>query len=182
MRRKICLFILITGVVFVAFTQDNVKKDSSYDSFISQSGVIIKLQDFRLPPMEGSGYSTYDNRIRILLSNDIRKYFHQITKTSKTGDIIGSIELKELLEMVNAVNLLQTQFNEDITKSIEYMENKYITDDGIQVGYYISTTSKAWFIKLDKYKTDSLIFFKESKDILKGFQEAINKIEEIKRN
>ena len=182
MKRGICLFVLITGVIFSAFSQDNVKKDSSYDSFVSQSGVIIKLQDFKLPPIEGTGYSTYDNRIRIIMSNDVVKYFYQITKTSKSGDIIGSIEYKELLEMVNAVNLLQTQFNLDINKSIEYMENKYITNDGIQVGYYISITSKAWFIKLDKYKTDSTIFFKESINILKGFQEALNKIEEIKRN
>jgi len=181
MKRVVLLIVLITGIIFVAFTQDNVKKDSSYDTFISQSGVMLKLQDFKLSPMEGIGYFTYDNRIRILLSGDIKKYYHQITKTLKNAEIVGSIEYKELLEMINALKLLQTQFNEDITKSIEYLENKYITNDGIQVGYYILETNKEWFIKLDKYKTDSLIFFKDGKDIFNGFQEAIKKIDEMKK-
>jgi len=181
MKRVICLFILITSILLLAFTQENIKKDSSYDSFVSQNGQMMKLQDFRLPWMEGIGYSSYQNRIRLVCIDQAEKYYLQIIKDSKTGNIIGSLEYNEIVEMNDAIKILQTQYDNDIARSIEYLENVFINNNGIQVGYIISDLNKGWFIRLDKYKNDSIILFEESLDIIKGLKEALNKIEEIKK-
>ncbi len=62
----------------------------------------------------------------------------------------------------------------------EYLENRFITEDGFEVAYFISNEKVTWCIKLEKYGSDNTIFLKSGDDIEVPFNEARNKIEELK--
>ena len=180
MKKRFIFFFLVTIIVGSITGQAIDKQSSSYDSFISQSGVIIKLQDYILAAIPGSAYISYDNKVRVIASGEVKRYYLQITKTNKNDKVTGSIESLDLISMNNAIKILQKEYDAEKDSTVDYTENKYITNDGMQVGYYISFRDSGWFIKLDKYKTDSLIFFNDSKEILDGIQSAIDKINELK--
>ena len=57
------------------------------------------------------------------------------------------------------------------------MENKFVTDDGFQVGYYVSKGKVQWYLTLEKYGK-STIFISFPKINL-AFDGAKKKIEEL---
>jgi hypothetical protein len=63
----------------------------------------------------------------------------------------------------------------------DYLENKYITNDGIQLGYYVSGKESAWYLVLDKYKSDSTAFSKEGDSIAIAIKTAQDKITQLKQ-
>ena len=54
------------------------------------------------------------------------------------------------------------------------MENKFVTVDGFQVGYYVSGGKATWYSKLEKYGSDATIFIDSGETLLNSFTEAKN--------
>lgn len=59
------------------------------------------------------------------------------------------------------------------------MENKFITEDGFQVGYYVSKGKAYSYIKLERYGSDATLFIDDGDVIETAFTDAKNKIEEL---
>ena len=63
----------------------------------------------------------------------------------------------------------------------DYLENKFVTDDGFQIGYYIKNEKAIWYITLEKYGSDNNIFIRDLNEVESSFIEAKNKIDILKQ-
>jgi hypothetical protein len=168
-----------------AFSQD-VKKDAQktetkMDAFASKTGIIVKFIDTNLPNLKLAFGSVAETRVRKIISGSDVKYFYQIENQGKYSSNIASIEYIDLLEVIKAVKTLKTDVDKDISLNPDYLENKFTTVDGFQVGYYISKGKANWYLRLEKYGSDNTVFIKDGNDIETAFTDAKNKIEELKK-
>jgi hypothetical protein len=85
-----------------------------------------------------------------------------------------------LLEVLKAIKLLKTEVEKDTIATQDYLENRFITVDGFQVGYYVTGGKSGWFIKLEKYGSENTLFIDSGDTIELAFVEAKNKIDELK--
>lgn len=156
------------------------KTKTKMDAFISKTGTIIKFTDTKLSVIKGT-YGGAESRVRKINSNTQTIYFYQIDKSGKYGNTVASIEYNDLVEVIKAIKLLKNDVEKDISENPDYLENKFTTIDGFQVGYYINKGKATWYIKLEKFGSDNTLFI-ESGDYLETiFVEGKNKIDELKK-
>ena len=168
----LCLF--ATGIMVEAQT---VKEEvSKMDAFASKTGVIIKFVDYSLPNLSLS-YGIAESKIRKLISSGDTAYFYQISNESKYGTKTASIAYEDLLEVIKALETLKDESVNDAILKPDYIENKFVTDDGFQIGYYVSGGKTNWFLKLEKYGTGNTIFPKSVNSIEEALSIAKAKIE-----
>jgi|SRR5690554_468281 len=183
-KMKKTLSILAILITAFSFSQD-IKKEAEkektkMEAFASKTGVITKFTDTKLSDIKSS-YTVSSTRIRKINSGDSQRYFYQIEKPGKYSNSTASIEYSDLLEVIKAFNSLKSEVDNDVNSQPDYLENKFITADGFQLGYYISKEKATWYLKLEKYGSDSTIFIKDLEQIESNFMEAKNKIEELKK-
>jgi hypothetical protein len=75
-------------------------------------------------------------------------------------------------ETIKAIDLLLQAFQSDNALKPDYLENKFVTKDGVAIGYYISSKDSSWYINLDRYKSDSTVFIKDGQILKVAFYEA----------
>lgn len=179
---KKSLTILALLFFIASFSQDSEtdaeKTKTKMEQFASQSGVITKFTDTNLSNIK-AGYTVAETRIRKLMSGDNVKYFYQIEKPKQYGNSTASIEYSDLLEVIKAFNVLKSEVDNDVNINPDYLENKFTTEDGFQLGYYISKGKATWYLKLEKYGSDSTLFIKDLEKIESNLAEAKMKIEEL---
>jgi len=180
MKKMMVLLVVMIMSVVSSFAQSQDKKETSYDQFISQSGKIISFLDYKLPPIRGA-YSTYECKIRVLKAGDKTTYYYQVAVKGKYSDVVGSIEENDLNEMAKALDSLLIMYIQDKKTPADYMENKYVTNDGVELGYYISGSDSSWYLGLSKYKSDSTAFIKDGEIIKIAIKMAQDKIKTLKQ-
>ena len=89
------------------------------------------------------------------------------------------IEYSDLVEINKALDKLCASVETDIAANPDYLENKFRTVDGFEVGYYINKAKASWFMKLERY-TSSTVFVKNQETLVDAFKNAQAKIEELK--
>lgn len=168
-----------------ALNAQDVKKESEtiktkMDVFTSKTGSITKFVDTKLPNLKAS-FGSPETRIRKISNGSSNAYFYQIEKEGKYSNTTASIEYNDLIEVLKAIKALKTEVSNDVAANPDYMENKFITVDGFQVGYYVSKGKASWYIKLEKYGSDNTLFIDNGDIIESAFTEAKNKIDELKK-
>ena len=76
---------------------------------------------------------------------------------------------------------MKSELEKDINSNPDYLENKFVTVDGFQVGYYVSGGKALWYLKLEKYGSDNTLFIDNGEIIEIAFNEAKNKIDELRK-
>lgn len=174
---------ILLSMTFTLSAQDTQKEVESaktkMDIFSSKTGVIMKFIDTKLPNLTAL-YTSAETRIRKVKSGNTDTYFYQIEKEGKYGSSTASIEYSDLLEVIKAIKTLRIEVDTDIASNPDYMENKFSTVDGFQVGYYVSKSKATWYIRLEKYGTDKTVFVTNGEIIETAFTTAKNKIDELK--
>lgn len=146
---------------------------------MSKTGVILKFEDYILPTIK-STYDIAESKIRKVIAGNESKYFLQISKNGKYATKTASIAYEDLIETQKALSNLKIQAEKDWETSSDYLENKFITDDGFQIGYYVSKGKTVWYIKLEKYDSESTLFLKDPESIESIFQLGKEKVETLK--
>lgn len=184
MVRKIFLISTLTIMSVATYGQD-VKKEAEnvktkMDVFASKTGSITKFIDTKLPNLKAT-YGSAQTRVRKITNGTTSAFFYQIEKEGKYSSNTASIEYSDLTEILKALKVLKTDVANDISANPDYMENKFVTVDGFQVGYFISGGKASWYIKLEKYGSDNTLFIDNGDTIETAFTEAKNKIDELKK-
>lgn len=148
--------------------------------FASRTGSITKFVDNKLPNLSAS-YGSAETRVRTITNGAATAYFYQITKEGKYNNSVASIEYSDLIELLKAVKVLKGEVTSDIAANSDYMENKFVTVDGFQVGYYINKGKSSWYIKLEKYGSYNTLFIDNGDTIEAAFTEAKSKMDELKK-
>ena len=179
MKKLLLILLCLPMIGFGQNKNEENKQLSKMDLFTSKTGSIIKYIDYSVTDIKGS-YSTGEAKVRQIIVGESIGYFFQISKTGKYSTKTASIEYSDLLEVIRAINTLKEDSSSDIISVGDYLENKFVTDDGFQIGYYISNQKAVWYITLEKYGSDNNIFIKEIKDVEISLIEAKNKIDSLK--
>ena len=184
MVRKFFLISTLTIMSVATYGQD-VKKEAEnvktkMDVFASKTGSITKFVDTKLPNLKAT-YGSAQTRIRKITNGTTSAFFYQIEKEGKYSSNTASIEYSDLTEILKALKVLKTDVANDVSANPDYMENKFVTVDGFQVGYFISGGKASWYIKLEKYGSDNTLFIDNGDTIETAFTEAKNKIDELKK-
>ncbi|QHI37083.1 hypothetical protein IMCC3317_24610 [Kordia antarctica] len=168
----ILLITVLTSTLVLSQTQES--KESKMLDFVSKKGIIIKFEDFNLPSVK-STYSNCESKIRKIISGSEIKYFLQISNKGKYNSVTSSIAYEDIVEIQKALVALQTQAAQDILTKADYLENKFISDDRLQIGYYVNKNKIVWYMKLDS-GSDSTIFFKTYEPLVNAFKLGKEKI------
>ena len=185
MKKSITLLLMFLFVSMPILAQDTKKEaetvKTKMDVFASKTGTIMKFVDYNLSGIKGSYGTSTETRIRKITSGTVSGYFFQIEKAGQYGSSKASIDYNDLLELIKALKTLKTEVDIDITTSPDYLENKFTTVDWFQVGYFINKGKATWYLKLEKYGSDSSVFIQNSDLILVAFEEGKAKIEQLKQ-
>lgn len=165
---------------FSLHAQDDVKAaQTKMDEFVSQTGTIIKFEDYDLPNLRGS-IKVHETSVRAVSAAGQTAYFFRIKKVTKYKTITAAIAYEDLQELIKATNSLKAAVPGDEDTASDWLENKFVTDDGFFIGYYVSAGKTKWYIQLDKYSSDNIIFIRDIDQALSLFGMAVSKIEELK--
>ena len=154
---------------------------SRIDRILSETGKIIRYNDYYLPGIKGTyGMGKLEMKVRVVNTGSSQNNnFVVLSRETKYSKAIGSISEDELIEILDALATL-SEIVVTETNTANYTENKYISKDGFQIGYYLNKKGKAqWFVTLEKYASGKTFFLKNSEDIKEGFLAAQNKLKEF---
>ena len=180
--KKILLLLALFSTT-ITFAQRNDKGDkqlTKFEQISSQTGKIVKFQDVKMPGIALSFGGVLKASVRLVMGED-DAFFYRIEKpeTSSSLGKIAMIEYSDLVEINKALETLSSAVDSDIAANPDYLENKFRTEDGFEVGYYVSNGKANWFISLERYSS-STVFPKSKEEVINAFSEAQKKIEELK--
>lgn len=177
---KYTLLILAFFTIFgTVASQDTQKASTKMDDFVSKTGVIVRFEDHNLEDIK-LAYGTAEARIRVMTAGGETEYFLQITNEGKYNSNTASIAYEDVLEVNKAFESLQAAAQAEERGSTTYVENKFITDDGFQIGYYFSDGKLVWFMKLERYASDATVFLKDVTEVVNAFNNAISRMEALR--
>lgn len=157
------------------FSQDE-KELTKMERFVSNTGQIIKLENFKLPDIVAYN-EKLQVKVRRATMGGESAYFLLLIKEDKYGDKSAAIAEEDLKEVLKAFeNIIEQSASE--SSNADYLENKFTTDDGFQIGY-AKGKSITWFVTLERYGKSTVLF--DNPDGIKStLANAIIKIEELK--
>ncbi len=183
--QKISISFLVVFISCSASFAQETKKPvepvkTKIDAFVSRTGRLTKFTDYNLPDIKSS-YEKSETRIRkINIAGATSGFFYQIEKHGQYSKSVASIEYADLLEVIKAIKSLKEQVEQDIAGNPDYLENKFVTDDGFAVGYYVDKGKAKWYLQLEKYGSDNTIYISDINTIETAFGSAKTKIDELK--
>lgn len=179
---KKLLIALALMMPMTSFAQnDSEKKLTKFEQFTSKTGRISKFYDVNMPNISLSYMGSLETGVRTLMGEQHNSYFYRIEQgeTQRSVSHIAMIEYSDLVEINKALTKLVSEVEADCAANPDYLENKFITEDGFQVGYYVSKGKASWYLKLERYSS-STVFIKNAEDLTSNFTAAQKKIEELK--
>ncbi|SIT06635.1 hypothetical protein SAMN05421788_103268 [Filimonas lacunae] len=184
MQKKLIILCLAFTFYALQLKAQDTKKEAEriktkMEAFTSKTGTITKFTDKYLPKLNTT-YGSAETRVRMVKSGSLTGYFYQIVKESKYSGTTASIEYNDLIEVIKAIKVLKADAIKDAIENSDYLENKFVTTDGFQVGYFISNGATKWYLTLEKYGSDNTLFIDTGDIIETAFSEAKTKIDDIK--
>ena len=123
-----------------------------------------------MPNLPLSFMGSVQASVRTVMGENENHYFYRIeeAETSRSIAHIAMIEYSDLVEINKALTKLVSEVESDCAANPDYLENRFITEDGFQIGYYVSKGNKS-----------STIFIKNAEVLTTNFPDAQRKIEEL---
>lgn len=176
--------IILLSLFVEVYSQDKkaekVTPTTKLDAFSSKTGVVYKLMDYNLDDLKLMYAGSCKTRIRKISDGKLSEYFYQIEKSGQYSNTTASIAYSDLIEVIKAIQILKADVNVDINNNSDYLEHKFVTEDGFQIGYYIDKGKAVWYMKLERYGSDNTIFLRDSMDVDSILTLAKQKIELLK--
>jgi len=172
--------ILLTSILYAQDAKNVEQAKTKMDVFTSKTGTIIKFIDYSLPNLKLYLGGVAETKIRKFVIGTDVKYFYQISNEGKYDTKTASIAYEDLIEVIKAIEPLKNSSNADLELNPDYLENKFVTEDGFQLGYYVSKGKLHWYLTLEKYGSGNTIFPHDFESIETAFNSAKNKIDELK--
>jgi hypothetical protein len=177
---------MLSFFVYLSSFSQEIKKEitkdkTKMDALVSKTGTTVKITDINLSGMNALYTGLSETRVRKITNANLINYFFQIVKKGEYSNSTASIEYNDISEIIKVIQILKKDIDKDISLLPDYLENKFTTLEGFQIGYFISKGEVTWLIKLDKNDSDNSLYFKGSEIIEIAFNEAKNKMEELKQ-
>lgn len=178
MKKLLIIIFLLIPLFCSAQEQETNMSQTKYDKFTSKRGILFKKSDITLPRIIDEFGYTLDSKVRVFDAEGTRGYFYRIKANKKTI----SIDYDDLVEINKAIVALQSEYQSDLNRNtIEHIENYYVTLENFAVGYFLSDSSKSWFLKFNVYN-EADVYLKNIEELANLFLDAQYLIEEIKKD
>lgn len=192
--------ITVLVIITLGFPQEETSTTKT-DKFKSRLSGLMRIEDYYLPDLIGLNDTLECNIRKTQISGDT-KYYFQIVKKGKYDNKTATISETDLREIIEVIQVLNEKSNSERTltkkerqKAIDriskdsldlsipylpyYLENKYMVEDGFQIGYG-SQIGITWFVKLERYGSNNIVVFADYNYLKESFEQALQKIEELK--
>lgn len=179
MKSLILLILAIPMICPLSFAQDAKDVATKMEQFSSKTGTILKFIDYKLPDIK-LNVGIAECRVRKITSAGETKCFLQISKEGQYDTKTASIAYEDLLEIIKALQTLKQETSSDAEINPDYLENKFITEDGFQLGYFINNGNIRWYLVLEKYGSGNTVFVRDVSVIENLFTSAKDKIEGLR--
>ena len=203
MKKILLIIALIMPMALFAQSEDNSpisSKQTTFESFTSTYGHIVKFKDYDLPDVTGkigsgllSTKYTVNAKVREVMVSDNTALFLLLTYRlgNDYPERTAYIAYEDVIEVNKALKELVKQSENDSTGDASYLENKFRTKDDFYLGYYIEKTTpinmrgkvieeRRWFVCLDDRYNHSTAFFPDAEGLINLFETAIQKMEELR--
>lgn len=154
------------------------KEESKLEQFVSKSGGIVRYINYNLPSPKLL-YRTATAMVRAAHVGDQKRYFLIIESKDDYRTSTAAIAHEDLLEIVKAFEIIKDQLPKDVELLPDYLENRFVSDDGFMLGYYVNKKEMSWFIGLERFGSGNTIFPRDEAEIDKMFYLANEKINEL---
>lgn len=175
------LMMALTMPVVLNAQNDAAKKLTKFEQITSKTGRISKFVDVNMPSIPQSFMGSLSTSIRTVMGEQSNSYFYRIeeSETSRSTSHIAMIEYSDLVEINKALAKLVAEVDADCSANPDYLENRFVTNDGFQIGYYVSKGKANWYMNLERY-SNSTVFIKNAESLTTNLLAAQKKIEELK--
>ncbi len=155
---------------------------SKFQSLVSQTGSLCRFRDYNFPTIQKSqstGLVLAIPSIRVAeVSNSVLYFFHLEMASGSYNTYSSTIEYSAFKEMYRAFTTLKESAEKEDIDNIDYLENHYSTEDGFKIGYYVSQKAITWFLRLDRFSSESSLYL-EVEEIENLFANAQQKFNEL---
>lgn len=174
MKKYLLVFTLLLVPMF-SFAQQ--KDTTKMKRFVSKTGVIIKQTEYNLPNISAI-LNTVRSKVITVESGGEKKYFFMIfIEMGEYDDLTTMIAEEDITELIKALKSLKQSVTADVKSSPDYLVNKFVTEEGFQVGYRVSEEKITWFIVLEN---SNRIFLRNVDIIENALTTALEKIDTLK--
>ncbi|MBK6915299.1 MAG: hypothetical protein IPH11_17150 [Ignavibacteriales bacterium] len=146
------LFILGTSI----FAQEITKEESKFNQLASKTGTIIKFIDYKLSRLEFIGGGSANSTVRKLIINNEPHYFYYISIHSRWGNDVA-LTYDDFLALSEAMEKLKKDSAQDLALHLYYLENKFITEDGFELGYSIDSDKLTWYLVDNRFTSKNIL-------------------------
>jgi len=181
MKKILLMFAMMLPLASIAQSeQSSENKLTKFEQFSSKTGRISKFVDVKMPNLPLSFMGSVQASVRTVMGDGENHYFYRIEEEETNRSIahIAMIEYSDLVEINKALNKLVSEVDADCAANPDYLENRFITEDGFQIGYYVSKGKASWYLKLERYRS-STVYIKNMEVLTTNFPTAQQKIEEL---
>ena len=184
MKKNLWIFVFLFAFVLKMDAQknDSIIRVTKHYMLDFQKGTVIKFVDKKVNKiiyyLQSRGI---DCSIRTFYNNGGNTYFVVLEPPFVTGGVksIG-IEYSDLLEVNKAIDKFFKEVDSDCASDPDYLENKFITEDGFKIGYYVDKGKAHWFVDFDISSPSSFLEIKKPYEFAKGLKDVQNEIEKMK--
>lgn len=181
MKKLLIMLAMMLPLASFSQSESSENKLTKFEQFTSKTGRISKFVDVKMPNLPLIFSGSVQASVRTVMGDGENHYFYRIEEgeTNRSIAHIAMIEYSDLVEINKALNKLVSEVEADCAANPDYLENRFITEDGFQIGYYVSNSKANWYLKLERYKS-STVFVKNVEALITNFPAAQQKIEELK--
>ena len=176
MKKLLVVMAMLLPLATFAQNTEDVKKLTKFEEFSSKTGSIVKFVDVKMPRISLSSCGNLDTGIRTFKSGN-NAYFYRLDRPETIETAM--IEYSDLVEINKALTKLASEVEADVASNPDHLENKFRTEDGFEVGYFVSKGEANWYLKLVRYSRHTVIV-KNKTVVIDAFKNAQAKIEELK--
>ena len=174
-------FVLLLALLLLPALAFGQQKDATkIDKISSKKGVTIKFIDYKLPVVE-SRFFPLKLTVKVFEAGDERQLFYEVYVNA--ADIkdahVAWIAEEDLSDMINALQGLKQSAIKDVQSNPDYLENRFVTEDGFSVGYYVSQGQPSWFLSFGKIGSGESVFFDDVTTIEDLFKQAKDKMDSL---
>ena len=184
MKRYLCFILfLLASAMSLNAQNDSIVRVTKYNAIDSRKGTIVKIVDKeRDKIVTNDSWFGLKSAIRTCNIDGDNSYFlviesHREEKIPR--DV--RIEYSDLVEVNKAFDKFFKEIDADCALNPDYLESKFITDDGFKIGYYVKKGKAHWFVDLD-IDSPGYIDLKKPHDFSKVLKDAQNEIEIMKNS
>lgn len=170
--------LLLAQVSYVRVEESQTK----YEQLTLQAGIQCRITDYEIPTQYAQLFHDKEVSVRVVDVGGTPRYFYRFyrkeVKEQPAAEVFVAYD--DFVEIDRVLESMIAEEHKDKSARKDYCENFYRTDDGFVIGYSIKNRQTNWYLVLDRYNEDKVIFDNGTK-LKDHFKKVLAKFEEVKK-